>query len=445
MRLSPSLSELVSLSLPVTVSRIGLLLLVVTDLAMTGHRSSDGLAALGLALGTLVLFTVFGVGMMSGTSILISQAIGAGRKEQCGAIWRAALKHGLLLGIVFVSLSNWSEDAFLLANQGPSLAAEAGEVLWVAAWGTPAVYMYVATVMFLEASGHQKFSVIAMIVANLLNIFLNWVMIDGHFGLPAMGASGAMLSTVIVRWTNLVLLIAYLFWCLDGKTWGLFRPTDEETRVSSRFRRLGYPIALTYSIESGAFTVLSIIAGMVGSIHIAAYQIAINLLQLIYMMPLGIATAVAILVGRAVGRADVQDVRKNAILGVCFCFALVLLVALVCGTMPRSIAGLYSGDPEILAIARVTIALASVVLIFDGLKEVFAGALRGTGDVWFATITNVIAFWLIMIPLGYFLSIGMELGAKGLLAAVTTSAMAAGLALGFRFFVMLRRSSFKAA
>ncbi len=417
--------QLLKLALPVMLSRSGLLLLVTVDLAMTGQAGARELAFMSLALAPHVVCSVVGVGMMTGTSILIAQAAGAGRQLDCGAIWRVAMLQGAALGCGLALLSPLAGPGFLLAGQDPALAAGAAAVFAISAWGLPATYMFVATAMFLEAADRPRIAVAVMLAANLLNAGLNGLLIPGGFGLPAMGAEGAALATTMVRWICLALLVACLLARLDRARWGLTAWRLPGGGLGRRFRRLGYPIALSYGLESAAFATMALIAGLAGALHVAAYQITMNLVTLVYMLPLGIATATCIAVGRAVGRQDAAGLRQAARTGVAFAALVLATLAALTAAMPTRIAMLYSSDPAVLEIASRTFAIAALALLFDGLKEVLAGALRGTGDVWPITLVNLLAFWLVMVPLGYLLSVVHGGGAPALLLAV---AAAAGLA-----------------
>ena len=417
--------QLLTLALPVMLSRVGLLLLVTVDLAMTGQAGAQELAFMSLALAPHVVCSVVGVGMMTGTSILIAQAAGARRQVDCGAIWRVAMLHGAVLGCGIALLSPLAGQGFLRAGQDPALAAGAAAVFGISAWGLPATYMFVAAAMFLEAADRPRVAVAVMLLANLLNAALNGLLIHGGLGLPAMGAQGAALATVIVRWICLGLLIAYLVARLDRARWGLTAWAFPDGGIGRRLRGLGYPIALSYGLESGAFACMAMMAGLSGAAHVAAYQITMNLVTLVYMLPLGIATATSIRVGRAVGRQDAVGLRQAAWTGVVFAAVVLAILAALTALMPTRIAMLYGNDPAVLEIASQTVLIAALALLFDGLKEVLAGALRGSGDVWPITLVNLLAFWLVMVPLGYLLSVVHGGGAPALLLAV---AAAAGLA-----------------
>lgn len=434
-----------ALAVPVMLSRIGLLLLVTIDLAMTGQAGSQELAFLSLALAPHVVCSVVGVGMMTGTGILISQAIGAEQSPRCGAIWRVAMGHGAVIGLGLGLLSLFAEQGFLLAGQNPRLAAGAGAAFGISAWGLPATYMFVATVMFLDAAGRPRIGVAVMLIANVLNVGLNEVLIQGAFGLPAMGVQGAMLATTTVRWLCLGLLVAYLLARLDSGHWGLFERSSSALEVGRRLRRLGYPMALSYGLESGAFATMALMAGLAGALQVAAYQITMNLVTLVYMLPLGIATATSILVGQAVGRRDAAGLRQAAWTGFAFAAALLSALGMLTALAPGSIATLYTSDRAVLAIASQTVVLASLVFLFDGLKEVLAGALRGSGDVWPTTVVNLLAFWLVMVPLGYALSVERDGGAPALLQAVALAAGLASLCLLHRFCTLSAKPELKRA
>ena len=308
--------------------------------------------------------------------------------------------------------------------------------------GLPGMFLYVATVFFLEGINRPKAGMVVMLFANLLNVALNWLLIYGNLGLPAMGASGAALATSLVRWFIFVALFAYLLMAIDRKRYGLdaaarrLRQTREMVR---RLRRIGLPVGLGMVLESGAFSSMLLFAGRLGEVQIAAYQLAMNLVALVFMASIGFGTAASVRVGNAVGRGDAVGMRLAGWTAVVLGGGLLVVFGVQTHYSADLLAGVYTDDLSVLAVAVPTIGVAALLLVPDGVQAIVTGALRGAADAWPATGLYLVSFWLVMMPLGWYLGVELEGGAPGLMVAVLVGATVASLCLGLRFHAISRR------
>ena len=182
------------------LGRMGILIMVAVDTAMTGHEGPVELAYYALAMAPQIPMLLVGIGILLGTVVLTAQADGAGETRVCGRIWAVALMHAATLGLVFVVLCQGGEAFLALSGQSPDLARGGGRVLIVMGWGLPGMLLFSASTFFLEGISRPLPGMFVMLMANLLNAALNWIFIDGQWGAPALGAEGAALATTIVRW-----------------------------------------------------------------------------------------------------------------------------------------------------------------------------------------------------------------------------------------------------
>jgi len=428
------------LAVPVMVARAGALVLVAVDTAMTGHAGPAELAYYGLAIAPQVPLFLVGIGLMMGTGVLTAQAEAAGEPAECGVIWRVALIHAALVGGVLVLLCQLGEPFLRATGQSPANAAGGGGVLAVFGWGMPAALFYIATVFFLEALHRPLPGMLAMLGANILNAGLNWVFIYGHWGAPAMGAEGAALATTVVRWLMFGAVAVYVLRRLHPATYGVTGPMPDWAGVGRRLRRIGYPLALSHGMEAGAFSTLILFAGLLGARQVAAYMVAMNVVSLVFMGSIGLANAASVRVANAVGRGDAADVRRAGWVALAVALAFLSTVALAVRAAPELIAAVYTDDPAVAALAVCTLGVAALVLIPDGAQAVLMGALRGTGRLWAATLRFVVAFWLVMVPLGYVTGVRWDGGAPALMRAVMVGCIAAALLLGARFHTVSREA-----
>lgn len=422
-----------ALAVPVMLGRMGLLIMVAVDTAMTGHQGPNELAYYGLAMAPQIPMLLVGIGLLLGTVVLTAQADGAGDTRVCGGVWRVALRHAAVLGLVFVVLCLAGERFLLLTGQSPELARGGGAVLVIMGWGLPGMLMFSASTFFLEGISRPLPGMFIMLVANILNAILNWIFIGGHLGAPAMGAEGAALATTIVRWFMFAAIAGFIATRLDREKYGLrFAPLGEGG-IGKRLRRIGYPMGLAHGLESSAFSALTLFAGLLGPVQVSGYLVAMNLVATVFMGAVGFATAASVRVGNAVGRRDVHGARIAGWIAVAATCVVMLVLGIVFRAFPEFLSAIHASDTRITAVAVPTLLVAAFALVPDGTQAVLMGALRGIADVWPATALYLISFWLVMVPCGYYLGIAQGGGAPALMLAIFIGTVLATLLLAWRF------------
>jgi MATE family multidrug resistance protein len=254
---------------------------------------------------------------------------------------------------------------------------------------------------------------ITVVVANLVNVVLNYMWIYGHFGFPAMGVLGSAWATVASRW-----LMAFMVLALGWRTLGPYlrsvAPNLLDFQPLMRMLKLGLPIGAQMTLEGGAFNVMALLMGWLGVAQVAAHQIALNLASLAFMVPLGVSSAAAVIVGHAVGRGDPGGVRRATIASLAVGAAFMLCTGALFIGVPEMLAGLYTRDAAVLALAAMLLPLAGLFQVFDGLQVVAIGLLRGLGDTRMPMFINIFGFWCVGIPVSLWLGFGLDYGAVGL-------------------------------
>lgn len=426
------------IAVPVMFARMGILLLVTVDTAMTGRMGVEELAWYALAMAPQVPMLLLGVGMLMGTLVLGAQAMGAGEPQRTGRVWRVSMLHALLMGIVFTAGCGAGESLLLLTGQAPDLAAGGGRVLLAFAPGIPAMLLHTATSFFLEATGRAVPGMVVMLFANLLNVALNWVFIFGNLGAPALGAEGAALATTLVRWFMFLSLAGYALWTLDLTRHGIRGRIPGKLALSRRLRRFGYPMGLAHTLESSAFTAMTLFAGLVGANQVAAFQVSFNLVAMVFMGAIGVAAAASIRVANAVGRGDGDGVRTAGWVAAGIAALGLASMGVIMALLPEELARLYTADAAVLSVAVPCIVVAALAIVPDGLQGVLMGALRGAGDVWPATVLYCLAFWGVMVPAGYVMGVVNGGGAIYLTGAVFLGTVVASVLMGLRFRTVCR-------
>ena len=434
------LRETMRLAWPVMLARLGVLTIVTMDTAMSGHASGQDLAWYAVAIAPQIPLLLVGIGLLMGTVVMVAQAIGAGNPQRCGAIWRTALVHAAVAGAVMATACTFGESLLLATGQPEDIAAGGGRVLVALGFGMPAMLLYVATSFFLEGIGRPVPGMVIIIVANVLNVVLNWLLIFGHGGFPALGAEGAAIASSIVRWCMFAAAVLYVLRFINRRRFGITAAADPTERLGPRMRRIGLPMGIAHGLEASAFAVMTLFAGLLGAAEVGGYSVPMNLLALAFMGGIGLSTAASVRVGNAVGRGDLAGVRWSGWAAVGVAAVYLAVLAVVFALVPEWLAALYTADAAVLAIAGPTIVVGAIAAIPDGVQGVLMGALRGASDVWPATFLYIFSFWVVMVPIGYWLGVLQGLGAPGLMVAVVVGATVAALLLGWRFRVVSARA-----
>ena len=434
------LRETMRLALPVMLARLGVLTIVTMDTAMSGHASGDDLAWYAIAIAPQIPLLLVGIGLLMGTVVLVAQAVGAGTPERCGAIWRTALVHAAVAGAVMAAACMFGESFLLATGQPEDIAAGGGRVLVAIGFGMPAMLLYVATSFFLEGIGRPVPGMVIIIAANVLNVILNWLLIFGHGGFPALGAEGAAIASSIVRWGMFAAAALYVLRFVHRRRFGITAAADRSERLGVRMRRIGLPMSIAHGLEASAFAVMTLIAGLLGAAQVGGFSVPMNLLALAFMGAIGLSTAASVRVGNAVGRGDRAGVRWAGWMAVGVAAIYLAVIAVVFVLVPDRLAALYTADAAVLAIAAPAIIVGAIAAIPDGAQAVLLGALRGASDVWPATFLYIFSFWGVMVPLGYWLAVPRGLGATGLMFAVVAGTTVATLLLGWRFRLVSARA-----
>ena len=427
------------LAVPVMLARAGLLVMIATDSAMLGQYHTQALACYAAAAATQIVMILVGVGLLQGTVILVAQARGAGENAVCGAYLRVSFVHGLVLGVAMCLLClplGWILEA---TGQSPLIVNGGYRVLEMIAWGLPPLMLWVVCSQFMEGLGRPLPGMLVMVGAVLLNALLNWVFIYGNLGAPAMGDRGAAIATSMVRWIMFAALFIVVIRLPDARQLGLYRPVAGFWTMSTRLRRIGYPLGVARGLETAAFSALVLLAGHLGTASLAAYQIGYNLIALVFMCAVGIASASMVRVGTAVGRQSRRDVARAGWAGVTLIAGLMICIAALFFELGVPLARLFSDDPAVLSLATSLVAICGLILVFDGMQAVLTGALRGVADVWVPPGLVLVSWWCITMPIAYLLAFVVGIGVNGLMWGILAGALCASALLGARFLAVARR------
>lgn len=439
-RAMPTASErqaLLRLALPVVLVQVGVMLMGVVDTIMVGHLSAKALA--GVALGNLYFFgcAVLGMGALMGLDPVVSQALGARDHDAMAR----AVQRGLVLAVLFsipVTLVLLTGESGLRAmGQPPEVVPLAGAYTRWSAPGVLPFYLFVVLRQSLQAMRQVRPILICIVAGNLINLFLNWVLIYGHLGAPALGITGSAISTTIGRWA-LPAILLLLAWRELGPALRPLQRAALETAPLGRMLKLGLPIGVQTALEFTAFGAVGLMMGRLGTVPVAAHQVAINLASLTFMVPLGVGQAAAVLVGHAIGAGDASGARRAARAALVFGVGFMAITSVIFLGFPGLLARCYTSDLATIALASALLPVAGVFQLFDGMQAVAAGILRGAGDTRIPMVINLGGFWIFGIPLSLALGFRTSLGPVGLWWGLAAALAVVALILFARARKLLR-------
>jgi MATE family multidrug resistance protein len=441
--LSRELRAMVTLAVPVVLSELGWMAMGVVDTIMVGRL---GPAAIGaVALGNAICYTpsIFGVGLMLGLDTLVAQAYGRNDHDECHR-WLAQGVYLACIAAVPIMVGIWlASIAFGHFGIAAEVAGPASGYLRLLNWGTLPLLLYGATRRYLQGVGQVRVITVTYVLANLVNWSGNWVLIYGKLGFPALGVNGSAISTAFARVTMAAALLGFAWRYERGRGHPLFHhwaaPQAERLK---RLLQLGAPAAGQILLEVGAWNLATLSAGYLTPVALATHQIVLNYASVTYMVPLGISAAAAVSVGHAVGAGDAARARRAGWMALGLGTSFMLLAALMFLLWPRPLIELFSSDPRVLAVGPALLGIVAAFEIFDGIQTVSTGALRGLGETHAPMWANFVGYWVLGLPLGFFLCFGLGWGIYGLWIGLTLALIVIALALLLRWRRDARRQLF---
>src|SRR5258708_7219721 len=381
--LPPEIRPTLRLAVPLVLAELGWMIMAVVDTMMVGRLPSSAVAISAVSVGGILVHVLafFGGGLLIGLDSLVSQAFGAGQREDC----HRSLLHGIYLSLALTPLLMapvWFFDPQLrFARISPDIISVAVPYSRAMAWGTLPLLLYFAVRRCMQGMNMVRPISFALVTANIINAVGNWLLIYGRLGAPAMGAVGSGWSTAFARVYLATILVGYLLWYDQTHRTELLRtPIQPELARIRRLIALGFPAAMQITLEIGVFALVTALIGRLGAIPLASHQIALNTVSFTYMVPLGISSAAAVRVGQAIGRKDPAAAGAAGgtaiFLGAAFmtCASAALLL------FPRWIACMSTPHPVVFKTTVILPAAGAAFQLFGGIQTVPTAALPAAAD-----------------------------------------------------------------
>ncbi len=426
---------LLRLAGPLIVNNLAIAGMQFADAVMAGRLGAEALAA--VAVGGSVWFLGFTVmlGLMMAISPIAARHFGAGESSLIGRYTRQGLWLAAALGIsIFTMAQLFVEPALQFVGIAMEFRNLTAGYVRAIMFGAPAICAFLAFRFTMEGIGQTRPIMYSSLFALVCNVFLNYVLMFGHFGAPALGAVGCGVASAITMWLIMIGLGAFVY------LHPMYRPLKIFARVGpiripiiKEIFSLGTPIALTITAEAGLFSAVSILMGTRGANIAAAHQIAINFAATMFMIPLALSSASTIRVGHALGAGNAATARLAGAIGISMCAVFMTCTAAFLLVFRDAVVSLYTNDSAVQAIAISLLLMAAIFQIGDGVQIGAAGSLRGYKDTRVPMFINIFAYWFLAFPLAYLAAITYRLPPQYTWAAFVLGLSVAAILLTVRY------------
>ena len=444
-RLLRDVRPTVALAVPIVLAQLTQMSMSFVDVVMVGRLGTEAMAAIVLGSTTYFTLSLVCVGVLVAVQPTVAQAIGAGDEAEAGRGARQGLWLATVLGLPFTVGLGWMEEAFLWTGQAPETSALAGAYVGAIRWGFVPNLWFTALRGLAEGDARPRPVLAVTVLGTAFNAGLNYVLMFGALGVPALGLVGTGWSSAL---TTAVMFVALALYVRRGPL-GRFRVfaglrTPDPEALGALFR-LGWPIGVGFGLEAGLFSAVTLVAGRLPDHEtaLAAHQIALNAASVAFMVPLGIGMAGGVRVGQAAGAGDLDGAARAGWTASALGAGFMTLSAAVFWLRPEWVIRLYAGrepDPEVASLAVALLGIAAVFQLFDGVQAAVAGALRGLKDTVVPMGIAAVAYWGVGLSVGGALGLRAGLGARGLWWGLTLGLAVAAVGLSARFALRTRRT-----
>lgn len=430
-----------SLALPIVVAQLGVILMGVTDNIMVGrYMGKIGLGASGIANSIAFLIASIGVGGLSVVAPLISKAKAERNIPEINRLFRAGIKVSLLFGLILGLIGFSCIYFFDVFQQSPEINRQAPTFMAIIIVSNVFMFVFVAAKQLSDGLSRTYVAMMITVMGLVMNLVFNILLINGYVGFPKLGLNGSAVSTLITRILMMLAMLTYLFKntafikYLKSK-YNSLKTSDLVAKVF----KIGVPSGLQFFFEIAAFSLAVIMMGWLGENQLAAHQIAINVAATTYMMAAGLGVAGGIRVGEGRGLKSTHKIRVSANVALLLVIAFMSTMMLLLFVFNRFVVELYISDVEVIKIAMKLMIIAAVFQLSDGIQVVSLGVLRGISDVNIPTWITMFAYWVVALPLGYFLGFPMKLDAIGVWIGLLAGLTASAILLTLRFYHLIKK------
>ncbi|PSN19807.1 MATE family efflux transporter [filamentous cyanobacterium CCP5] len=426
------------LATPLALAQLAQMATGFFDTVMMGRLGSEAIAGGGLGAITFNFLMMVAGGLLSAVSPLVAEAFGAEDGARIRRIFWQGIGLALVVSLGCMGLLGQAQLWLPLLGQTAETMPLTQQYLGTVLWACPLAFVFIALRSFVAALGLTRPVMAIVIAGTAINVAGNYSLALGKFGLPPLGLRGIALASVLASLLMLLAMVVYLVWQPRVRPYGLWQRTRLRHSELMELLRVGLPIGGLAAVEGGLFTVTSFLMAGLGTVALAAHQIALQTAAMTFMVPMGVAMAAIIRVGQLMGQKQFEMARRAGqvaiAVGGCFMGAMALVMWLV----PGAIVALYidiqqPANQAVVAMAKTLLGVAAVFQIVDGIQVTAAGALRGLKDTRIPLLIGVIAYWCIGLLVGYGLAYWGNLGGIGLWWGLAVGLLFAAITLSWRF------------
>ena len=398
------LRKMMALAFPIALAELGWMAQGIVDVGMVGHLGPTAIGAAALGNSLYYVPTMAGVMLLVGLETVVARSRGQRDLATC-SVW---FDQGLYLSLALTVLISLLLRVLLFVVSGhfsqTVLTQDAVTYVGVLTWGTAPLLLFTAARYYLQALGQVRVVMMTLLSANLLNWAADFILINGKLGLPVMALRGAAVSTVLARLVMAAVLLCAVW--RQRHTRGSCSPSLHALSRAKLIELLsiGSPVAAQVLCEVSAFAIASVVANRISPSAMAAHQIALNYVSLAYMVPLGLAAATTISVARALGESRIAKARRALRHALLICVAFTAGWSALFLSQAPTLTGLFSPDPQVRVSAAPLFLIAPLFISFDAAQTILAGALRGMSLTRVPLFVNLLATWLVGLPLGIYLA-----------------------------------------
>ena len=411
--LRAELGPMFALAWPVAAAELGWMAMGLVDTMLVGRVGAEAIGAVSIGSHLFFAVAITGIGSLLGLDYLVAYAHGAGHPED----GRRALVQGTYLAVLVSAVLT----AVLFALEAnlhhfglqPGVAEAARPYLRTLIWSLLPLLLFAALRRYLQAIGHVRPVMIALVSANVINAAVGWVLVFGQWGAPALGAVGAGWATFASR-LYMLAFVVFALARIEREAGAAPLALAVDPPLLAKLARLGLPAALQMLLECGVFATATVLAGSLAASSLAAHQIALSAAAFTFMVPLGISAAAAVRVGHATGRRQPAAARRAGWSALVLGAAFMSTTAVIFLTAPGAVLRVFTDAPDVIAIGVSLLAVAAAFQLCDGVQVVATGVLRGVGDTRTPMLANLAGHWLIGLPIGAALCFRVGWGVVGL-------------------------------
>lgn len=439
LRFRKPLLATLKLAWPIAGTQVGAVLMGTIDTIMVGKLGPTALASMAMS-NTLWYFNLVLVfGIISATSPMISSAYGAKKLDKIAPLAKHGLYLALACSVFTICVFKLSIPIFHLLKQDPALIEMGATYLFYFSLGVPAHYAFFSMRIFADSTSDTKPALLMMLSGLLANAILNYLLIYGKFGFPALGVAGSGLATSIVAWFMFFGMFLRVNTSLRYEEFRIVRQSWKIDMVLiKKILSLGAPIGAANFSEVSFFMFCTLLVGTLGTIDLASHQIALNLASTTFMLANGVAQATSIQIARSYGKNKFDEIRVHVVNGYALIFIFMAAVTLMFLVVPRQLISLYNASDEIIATAVPLLRIAGGFQILDGLQVIGIASCKGLQDARIPFLNTVFAFWIFGAPASIVFSDVLGLSTRGVWLGMIVGLGIASLLHAVRLFKVLR-------